>query len=119
MEKVYFSKKVGQGFILDENDNANDFILKKQTTLNGETLIPGSSYKLNDFFIRPVEFAGLFSEEMQLKLFEKPLHLVFFIGEHDGKRYYDIYHKISEQRIFKKYNELSGRDFIFKNGKWK
>jgi hypothetical protein len=49
--------------------------------------------------------------------------MVFHLGDNadlfDTKKYYSCFYWIAENRICNKYKELSARDFLYVNGKWK
>jgi hypothetical protein len=111
IEQVFFSKNFGQGIIADSCDNNNDFIKPIDIILNGEQLTVGAKTTVQNFFKIPLEYVGIYKGTKNL--------MVFYLGEDNGKKYYDCYYKIDEKVIFKKYKENSGRTFNYIKNKWK
>ncbi|MCF8428375.1 MAG: hypothetical protein K9I36_16690 [Bacteroidia bacterium] len=111
METILYSHSGGEGIIL-END-APLLVRKENPFVAGEILIPGTSTSMSGYFKHSLEFCGVINEN----------DLVFFIGEDSdllgSKRYYQVVHLISENRLFSMFSHGAGRDFNFINGKWK
>jgi hypothetical protein len=115
MEKVIYSKKGGLGIILDIGEKESEYFNNDSFKINGQILIHGAKTTLFGMFDKPVRFVGALKDD--------PKRMVFHLGDHadffDSKRYYSCFYWIAENRICNKYSELSARDFIFVNGKWK
>lgn len=111
VEQVIFNKNCGQGLIADVADAEETFILRQDICINGEQLICDCLTSLQNFFKHPIRYAGIYRGTKNL--------MVFYLGEDNGKKYYDCYYKIDEQVIFKKYTDRSGRTFNYIKDKWK
>jgi hypothetical protein len=116
MEQVIFNNKIGQGFILDETDQEADYVNPIPVTINGVLIQPGEMTTMSGYFLHPVKYVGKFKSSV-------PELICFYLGSNTDlegtKRFYDCYYKITEQRLFKKYAEQSGRDYNLINGIWK
>jgi hypothetical protein len=112
--KVMFGGGVGEGYI---TTSPITDLNKKPVSLAGETLIAGQKTTLQGFFARPIEYVGC------IKIKNKMIELVFHFGFEntlfETKYYYESLHKVSAIRVFKMYSFSGGRDFNFKNNKWK
>ena len=106
---------IGNYLVLENEDKAADYINPIEVQLVNETLVPGTKTDLTKFFKHPIEYAGILKED--------PRVLMFYLGEDadlfQNKRFYDCYFKITDSRLFKKYNDRTGRDYNFIKGKWK
>jgi hypothetical protein len=112
--KVMFGGGVGEGYI---TTSPITDLNKKPVSLAGETLIAGQKTTLQGFFARPIEYVGY------IKMKNKMVELVFHFGVEntlfETKYYYESLHKVTETRTFKMFSFMGGRDFNFKNEKWK
>jgi hypothetical protein len=110
MEKVIYSDNCGEGLILynDEKINIKPLLVK----IANEIIHPGEKTTMSGYFKEPLLYCGLYRKA-----------LVFYIGTEqnlfESIHYYQIVHKISENRLFSMFRFDSGRDFNFINGIWK
>jgi hypothetical protein len=113
---VYFSQ-VGAGVIFFSDDQINDAIDRQPAELAFGTLKPGDMTTMVNRFNRPIKYLGLLKEKSDvLKCMAFEFHRSTDLFE--TKIYVDCYHIVSGTRLFKKYNDVSGRDYNFINGKW-
>jgi hypothetical protein len=129
MEFTLFSKNQGCGYISKDYYFVNDVTIKHETpiVLGRQELIPGNSFDLDGFFSRPLLYLGkhVSATANQKGQYEIPLkeklsdELIFYIGEDDGNHYFQAVFKITDTRFFMLYGKGSGRDYNFKNNKWK
>jgi len=120
MEKVFYSNSGGMGIILNHSEFIRKHVFFEQSRIeypDGSLfLIPGVESNLWGFWNVPMEYVGT------LKSTSKNC-LVFYAGEEstifETKHYFYCVYLISPSRIFIKYNESSGRDYNYINGKWK
>jgi hypothetical protein len=115
MEKVIYSNKGGLGIILDIDDKESDYFDDSSFMINGEIIIPECETTLFGMFDKPARFVGALRDD--------PKCMIFHLGDNtdlfDTYKYYSCFYWIAENRICNKYTELSARDFLFVNGKWK
>ena len=100
------------GLIFQQGENMEDYFLPEILEVGNDCLIPGENTTMSGFFNVPVKYVGILKDE-QSKF------MCFYLGEDDRQHYYEVVVYINSLRIFKKYTDLSGRDYIFKNNKWK
>lgn len=105
---------IGECLITYQNQ-ALDIDQTQQTIRLGNVcLVPELMTDLDGFYKRPLKYAG-----------HKGKELYFYIGDDDAdlfkpiRSYYEVLHYLSEIRFFKLYSSKGGRDYNFKNGKWK
>lgn len=115
MERVIFGGGVGQGLIMNHDDNASDYIDSKSITVADEEIFPNTLTALKGFFKHEIKYVGLLKGEKNVMCF----YLGFDKDVLFPKHYYDCYYRITNDRLFCKYTEKSGRDFNFINNKWK
>ena len=113
--KQLIDSRIGMYMVLEVNDHEPDFIKPQTVELCSEILTPGGKTTLTNHFTKPVEFAGVRVDD--------ELILCFYLGDDEDlfthRRFYDCYYIITPSRLFKKYSELSGRDYNFINNRWK
>lgn len=111
METILFSKNMGEGLIL--NNNQKPPVKNESPTVGDEILIPGTYTSLSGYFAHSLKFCGVMNKNC----------LVFFIGEtedlFESKKYYQVIHLITKTRLFSMFTYAAGRDFNFVKGKWK
>lgn len=115
MRRVIFSNNNGLGLIASVGEDESTFIRKEPVFVGGETIQPEQKTDLQGYFKHPITFAGLLKEDKRV--------LVFRLGEEsdlfESNVYYQCIYRITENRLFQKYTDLSGRDYRFINGRWK
>lgn len=107
---------LGNYIIFDSIEDSNNNLLPVSVTVKPEQLHPGAMTTMGNLFKRPIEFLGLLKDrESKVMLFKFAHEKSLF----DERIYCDCYFLISETKLFKKFNELWGRDFNYINGVWK
>jgi hypothetical protein len=120
-DAVFFNG-IGAGIVA--YSDCTDFIEPVSIDLINETLEPGTKSAMTNIFKHPIEYKGILKHELDtLKTGGKIL--IFYVGCEknlfEEKHYFEAWHYIDKDVLFKKYNEKSGRDFRFnkKLGIWK
>ncbi len=110
-----YSNKQGSGYILPDDVDIHDFILKEPVIIAGETINPETFTTLNNYLIKPVIYVGLHNMNRA--------EMIFYYGTSENNlfriKYYGSIHRIGENRIFEMFSPNGGRDHIFINGNWK
>lgn len=104
--------RLGEVLITDKNEPLN--LDQTPIRLGDVELAAETMTNLNGFYNRPIKYVG-----------RKDKKLYFYIGDDDSdlfkeaKSYYEIIRHLTEKRFFKLYTHKGGRDYNFKNGRWK
>lgn len=113
-----FSDNQGAGYIHEDPNEINTELVTESVSINGKKIVPGDYTTLNGHFSRPVIYIGYLLDGLQ-----SSVEMIFKIGTGNNlfatKHYYQSIYRISDTRIFEMYSHISGRDFIFKGGKWR
>lgn len=106
-------------YIVAESREFETILEKRALELLDLKIDPGQKTDLHGFFNKPCEFVGFYEDN----------GACFYLGNGNsnlfgsGGSYYDVTFIISEKRLFKKYTEKSGRDFLLvrsgRGWKWK
>jgi hypothetical protein len=118
MEYAMFSKGIGMGVIFHSDQEIKENILPKKANAKSGDLIPGDLTTFGNMFNRPIKYLGMLKEKTE----SSPCLTFEFHRESDlfeTRIYCDCFFLIEPNRLFKKFTELSGRDYNFINGKWK
>lgn len=114
IQHAIFSGKQGSGFISDSFEeisqscspvNADAILI-----IGNTVLVPEMSFDLEGFFIRPLLYLGLYNSE--------PHRMVFYMGEHNNRQYFQEVFWLSEDRFYLQYKPNGGRDYNRVNGVW-
>ena len=111
IESVGCGLSQGSGYICDKTDEIMDMIIASSITINEKTINPGQMTSLDDHFSRAIKYIGVHKDD--------PKEMIFYLGFENDKYYYSNIHKLTETRIFEIFGFGHGRDFNFKNNKWK
>lgn len=115
MEKVFFSK-IGMGIIFESMEELEENVIPIEVEFKPGIIYPNTMTDLFGFWKCPILYKGILKDQIHN-------FMVFYLGNDndlfDSRFYCDGIFWISETRMFKKYNDLSGRDFNLIDGKWK
>lgn len=121
METVIYSHNQGEGIILDEEYELE--VEPHTVTLGGSTIKPGDMTTLDGYFgDDPIEYKGAYDirPNDEGNVFAS---LVFYLGSDSNlfeiKHYYKVLHYLTPERFYVNFAYGSGRDFNWKEGKWK
>jgi hypothetical protein len=108
-----FSNNQGSGYIHFDPDVIKSELKINPVSICHKTINPGDFTDLFGHFCRQLEYLGMFGEnEMIFRICEiTDLFRTSYV--------YQAGFRIDEDRIFEMFSPGSGRDFLFKNGKWK
>lgn len=109
IKHVVYSDNQGSGYIHNERNELEKYLVKKSVTINGCEIKVGEKTTLNGHFANPIEYIGTIDKN----------EMVFYIGAADGLYFFQSVFKIQEDRIFEMFSPISGRDFYYVNGIWK
>lgn len=115
IESVIFSRSCGQGYVAD---CATDYLTLPDfravpVRVAGRIISPGEETNLMGHFSCQFIYLGLVKKQEMLFWFGSEADL--FVERH----FYRSVHLITEIRIFSMYTWQGGRDFHWKEGKWK
>jgi hypothetical protein len=108
-----FSNNQGCGYIHFDRDIIKSELKVIPISVCHKTLYPSDFTDLLGHFCRELEYLGMLGEN----------EMIFRIGEiadlFRTSYLYQAVFRIDEERIFEMFSPGAGRDFLFKNGKWK
>ena len=112
-QKALYSQHQGSGYICEEKNDIYQVCSPGTFELLGKTYTPGEMTDLAGFFKEPIEYIGNDGKEA-----------IFYMGAGDAtlfeqKHYFQWVLIVDHDRIFLIYGHGSGRDYNFRNGKWK
>lgn len=111
-----FGHGQGSGYIFNTPQEIEGMVDKVSITINFETIEPGTETDLSGYFCRKLKYLGCITSSGNKEM-------IFEIGTQSdlfgGTFYYQAVFRIEECRIFEIFGQGSGRDHVFKNGKWK
>ena len=116
MEFVIYNDREGCGYIAYDRQEIQNEVSPRAITINNKTISPGDITTVYNYYCRPVKYLGLKKGEAHCEmLFELGTEADLF-GE---KIFLACLFKIEENRVFEMFGENFGRDFWYKNNKWK
>jgi len=105
---VIYNKGQGGGYLESNTDITKEFEPKEIEFVFG-TIKPGEPTDLGGYFgLKKPVYCGIKGNEM-----------LFFLGEYDTWFFYISIHYINESRIYIQFSYQAGRDFNYKENKWK
>ena len=111
MEKVLYSKSMGEGIICEGNEILG--LSLQSPIVADEILVPGTYTSMSGFFAHSLLYMGMLDKTS----------LVFYIGDATDslghREYYQVVHLLGNKRLFSMYSHQGGRDFNYVNNKWK
>jgi hypothetical protein len=116
MKKVFYPL-LGQGIIFDSMQDLEENVIPVPAQFNYGFIEANTMTDVFGFWREPILFKGFLKEK------DRSNCMVFYLGIEEDlfskKIHCDTIYLISKTRLFKKYNDLSGRDYNMVNGIWK
>ncbi len=110
VQRTLFSSHQGSGYITDTFEE-----MKKLCTIRGVKSFCEIPLKANE----PSDMCGFFKTPLLLLgVLKKTKTLIFYIGEHNNKFYFQEVFWIAPTRFFLLYAGGSGRDYHYRNNIW-
>lgn len=106
-ETEIFGKGAGEMVVIHATEEME--ARKETIRIGGVDLVPGTFTTLNGYFTAPIEYVGMVNTNTML----------FYTGMANEAKYFYARHYLTENRFFSMFSHIAGRDFNFKEGKWK